>query len=126
MTELNRRGTDERHAQLRRGRPVLLTLVLLEGLAELVDHRGHLESLHEDSLLSLNTDVTRPLDKAGEVTLWLDVSSKSEVASVLLEERPRSSASATSTSFGLNDLLSLSFLHLNGTTKAQVRSLKEN
>ena len=93
-------------------RPVLLTLVLLEGLAELVDHGGHLESLHKDSLLSLDANVTRPFHKAGEVTLWLDVSSKSEVASVLLEERPRSSASATSTSFGLNDLLSLSFLHL--------------
>ncbi len=75
-----------------------LTLVLLEGLGELVDLRGDLESLHEDSLLTLDTDVARPFDKAGEVARWLDVSSKTEVASILLEERTTSSRSATSTS----------------------------
>ena len=96
-----------------------LTLVLLEGLTELVDAGRHLQSLHENSLLSLDSDVTRPFNKASEVARRLDVSSKSEIFSVLLEERTRSSASATSTSLGLNDLLSLSFLHLNGTTKAQ-------
>ena len=71
-------------------RPIaqVLTLVLLEGLAELVDGGGHLQSLHEDSLLALDANVTRPLDEAGQVTLGLDVSSKAEVASVLLEQRP--------------------------------------
>jgi len=74
------------------------SLVLLEGLGELVDLRGDLESLHEDSLLTLDSDVARPFDKAGEVARWLDVSSKTEVASILLEERTTSSRSATSTS----------------------------
>ena len=96
-----------------------LTLVLLKSHRELVDGGGHLQSLHEDSLLSLDSDVARPFDEAGEVALGLDVSSKTEVASVLLEERSRSSASATGASLGLNDLLSLSFLHINGTTKAE-------
>ena len=90
----------------------LLTLVLLKGLGELVDLRGHLQSLHQNSLLSLDTNVARPFYEAGEVTLWLDVSSKSEIFGILLEERSISSGSATCTSLGLNDLLSLSFLHL--------------
>ena len=64
-----------------------LTLVLLKGLAELVDLRGHLQSLHQNSLLSLDADVARPFNEAGEVALWLDVSSKSEIFSTLLEER---------------------------------------
>jgi len=74
------------------------SLVLLKGLAELVDGGGHLQSLHENSLLSLDSNVARPFDKTGEVTLGLDVSSKSEIFSVLLEERTGSSTSATSTS----------------------------
>ena len=78
----------------------------------MVDGGGHLQPLHQNSLLSLDTNVARPFDKAGEVARWLDVSSKSEILSVLLEERTGSSASTTSTSLGLNDLLSLSFLHL--------------
>jgi len=89
------------------------SLVLLKGLAELVNLRGHLQSLHQNSLLSLDADVTRPFNEAGEVTLWLDVSSKSEIFGILLEERSISSGSATCTSLGLNDLLSLSFLHHN-------------
>ena len=44
---------------------VLLTLVLLESLGELVDGGGHLETLHEDALLSLNANVLGPLDEAG-------------------------------------------------------------
>ena len=87
-------------------------MVLLDSLAELVDRRRHLKSLHQDPLLSLDADVAGPLDEASQVTLRLDVSSKTEVASVLLEERPRSSAGATATSPGLNDLLSLGFLPL--------------
>ena len=91
---------------------MVLTCVLLEGLGELVDGGGHLQSLHEDSLLTLDTDVARPSDKAGKVALGLDISSKTEVASILLEERTRAGAGTTSTSLGLDDLLSLSFLHL--------------
>ena len=89
-----------------------LTLVLVEGLRELVELRRHLESLHKDTFLSLDAHVARPLDEACQVTLRLDVSTKTEVANLLLEERSRTSSSATSTSFRLNDLLSLSFLHL--------------
>jgi hypothetical protein len=99
-----------------------LTLVLLEGLGELVDLGRDLESLHEDALLALNSDVSRPSHKSGEVALWLDVASKTEVASILLEETSITSSSATSTSFRFNDFLALSFLHLIGTTKAQSQS----
>jgi len=88
------------------------SLVLLKGLSELVDLRRDLQSLHQDSLLSLDADVLGPSDETSEVTLGLDVSSKTEVLGILLEERSRAS-SATSTSFRLNDLLSLSFLHHN-------------
>ena len=98
---------------------ISLTLVLLEGVSELVDGGGHLQSLHENSLLTLDANVARPSDEAGEVAFGLQISSKTEVASVLLEKRSGPSASTTSTSSGLNDLLSLCFLHLNGTTKAQ-------
>ena len=93
-------------------RPRTLTLVLVEGLGELVELRRHLESLHKDTFLSLDAHVARPLDEACQVTLRLDVSSKSEVASGLLEQRTRSSAGTSATSPGLNDLLSLGFLHL--------------
>ena len=91
---------------------MLLTLVLLKGLGELVDLGRDLQSLHENALLTLDTDVAGPFHKAGEVARWLDVSSKTEVASILLEERTTSSSSATCTSFRYNDLLALSFLHL--------------
>jgi len=43
--------------------------------------------LHQDALLSLNSDVFWPSDEAGEVSLRLDVSSDSKVAWVLLEQR---------------------------------------
>jgi len=61
------------------------SLVLVESVRELVDLRRHLQSLHKDALLTLNTDVARPLDETGQVTLGLDVSSKTEVANLLLE-----------------------------------------
>jgi len=90
----------------------LAGLVLLEGLLELVDGGGHLQSLEQNSLLSLDTDVSGPLDESGEVTLGLDVTSDAEVAGVLLEKR--TSTTGTGTSLGLNDLLSFSsFLHHN-------------
>ena len=69
------------------GTAKLLTLVLLEGLGELVDGGGDLQSLHQNSLLSLNSDVSWPLDETSKVALGLDVSTESEVASVLLEQR---------------------------------------
>ena len=85
---------------------------------ELVDHWWHLQSLHEDSLLSLDADVLWPLDESSEVALWLDVASETEVSWVLLEERPRTGSRATSSSLGFNDLLSsFNFLHLFSTWK---------
>lgn len=58
-------------------------MVLIDCVLELVDGGGDLESLEENSLLTLNSDVFRPLHKPREISLWLDVSSNSEVAGVL-------------------------------------------
>jgi len=91
-------------------------LILLNSLGELVDGGGHLESLHEDSLLSLDSDVFWPFDETGEVSLWLNITSESEVLGSLLEERAGTNVSAGSwgTWLSLNDLLSLScFLNLH-------------
>ena len=74
---------------------------------------GDLESLHEDSLLSLNSDVLWPLHKTGEVPLWLDVTSQSEVTWVLLEQRFLSLGASSTLGAAFNDHLSFnSFLHL--------------
>ena len=78
-----------------------LTLVLVDSLGELVDYRGH--------LLSLDSNVLWPLHEAGQVALGLDVSTEAEVAGALLEQR---TGTAGGSALGLNDLLSLSFLHL--------------
>ena len=83
---MNRQARDALHETCTR-LATLLTLVLLECLGELVDGGGHLQSLHQNSLLSLDADVLRPFDEAGEVTLGLDVSAKSEILHILLEQR---------------------------------------
>ena len=64
----------------------MLTLVLINGLGELVDGWWNLETLEKNALLSLDTDVLWPFDKAGEVADWLDVTTNSEVPCGLLEE----------------------------------------
>lgn len=46
--------------------------VLVEDLRELSDCRGNLETLVEDDLLSLQSDVLGPLDESGEVGSRLD------------------------------------------------------
>ena len=95
-----------------------LTLVLVNSVGELVDGGGHLESLHQNSLLPLNSDVSWPFDETGEVSLWLDVSSNSEVSGSLLEKRSLSGTASCSVAFGLDDLLSLnSFLYLQSGRK---------
>ena len=97
-----------------------LTLVLLDGVGELVDGGGHLQSLHQNSLLSLDSDVLRPLDETGEVSLWLDVASESEVPRPLLEERALSRTTSGGAALRLDDLLSLSsFLHLHSTARTR-------
>lgn len=47
--------------------------VLVEGVTELSDGRGDLESLVKDDLLSLESDIFGPLDESGEVLLGGDV-----------------------------------------------------
>jgi len=62
-------------------------LVSIDGVSELSNGRWDLESLHKDSLLSLDSDVLGPLDESGEISLGLDIASNSEVSGALLEER---------------------------------------
>jgi len=93
----------------------LVRLVLVNGVSELIDGGRHLQSLHQDSLLPLDSDVPWPFDETGEVSLWLNVTSESEVLGSFLEERSLTNVITASwgTSLGLNDLLSLScFLNL--------------
>jgi len=91
------------------------SLVLIDSGAELVDGGGHLQPLHQDPLLSLDSDVLRPLDHTGEVSLRLDVTSESEVSGSLLEEGTLATSSSSGVAaFGLNNFLTLySFLHHN-------------
>jgi len=65
----------------------LIALVLLESVVELGNAGRHLKALHEDGLLSLDANIAGPLDKAGQITLGLDVTTNAEVAGALLEER---------------------------------------
>ena len=64
-----------------------LTLVAFDGVVELGDTWWDFQALHQNALLSLNSDVLWPPDEAGEVSLRLDVSSDSKVAWVLFEQR---------------------------------------
>lgn len=47
--------------------------LLVQRLRELVHWRRHLQTLLEDGLLALHTDVLRPAHEAGQVALRLDV-----------------------------------------------------
>jgi hypothetical protein len=48
---------------------------------------GDFQSGEENSFLSLECDVFRPLDESGQVSAWLDVVTKSEVSWSLLKKR---------------------------------------
>jgi len=61
--------------------------LLVQGLGELVDAWGHLESLLENGALSLELDVFWPSNESGEVSFWLDVLADAKVLGSLLEER---------------------------------------
>jgi hypothetical protein len=61
-------------------------LIPVDSLGELVESGRNLQSLKKNSLLSLDANILRPPDEASEISLWLDVSSDSEVASILLEQ----------------------------------------
>ncbi len=65
--------------ELRRG-------VLIEGVAELRNGRGHLQALVKDDLLALKPDILGPFYEAGEVASGLDVLANTEVLGGRLEE----------------------------------------
>ena len=65
----------------------MLTLIALNCAVELGNGWWDLKALHKNTLLALNADVLGPSDEAGEVSLWLDVTSNSKVAYVLFEQR---------------------------------------
>ena len=77
--------------------------------------------MHEDSLLSLDSDVFWPFDETGEVSLWLNVTSESEVLGPLLEERALSRTATVSATLRLDNFLSLySFLHLHSIAHKRI------
>ena len=53
---------------------------------ELVDWRGDLQPLLEDSLLALEPDVLGPSDESAQVPGWLDVLADTKVPGALLKE----------------------------------------
>jgi hypothetical protein len=57
----------------------LTGLVLVQSVAELVDHWRNLQSLQENLLLSLKVDVLRPLHISREISLRLDILTDTEV-----------------------------------------------
>jgi len=65
----------------------LHTSVFVQGAGELVDGGGNLQTLLEDRALTLETDIERPLNVTGQVTLRLDVVTDGEVTGALLEKR---------------------------------------
>lgn len=69
-------------------------MISVDSLGELVEMRRHLESLKENPLLTLDANILRPPDEASEISLWLNVSSDSKVASVLLKKGTLGTSSA--------------------------------
>jgi len=62
------------------------SLISVNSVGELVECGRNLESLEEDSLLSLEKDVFGPTNKSGEVSGGLDITSDSEASGLFLEE----------------------------------------
>lgn len=62
------------------------TLVGVNSLGELVERWRDLQSSHQDSLLSLDQDVSWPSDESGEVSLRLDGTANAESSWSVLEE----------------------------------------
>jgi hypothetical protein len=63
------------------------TLVLVEGLGELVDNAWHFDPGHKDALLALEQDVLGPSHEPGEVAPGLNITTNSVAAGPLLEQR---------------------------------------
>jgi len=64
----------------------LRDLISGESVGELSNGWRNLDSLHEDSLLSLKSDILWPFGESGKITLWLDVTPDTEGTSLLFEE----------------------------------------
>jgi len=62
-----------------------LELFLIDGVLELGNGRRNFQTLEQDTLLALNTDVLRPLGEAGQITLRLNITTDTERTSGLLE-----------------------------------------
>ena len=89
-------------------------------MTELSDGGRHLQSLHQNSLLPLDSDISWPFDETGEVSLWLDVSSNSEVSGSLLEKGCLAGTASRRVALRLDDLLSFnSFLYLQSMTQTR-------
>ena len=54
---------------------LLLTCLLVHGIGELVNTRGNLQPLVEDTALSLETNILGPFHKSSQVPLRLNVTS---------------------------------------------------
>jgi len=59
---------------------------LVHSLRELVDDRGNLQPLHQDGLLTLKADISRPLHIPRQVAIGLNVATNREVARLGREE----------------------------------------
>ena len=62
------------------------SLVLVDGLGELIQSWWDFESIQDDSLLSLVEDVFGPSDETGHVSLVLDITTDSEVLGSSFEQ----------------------------------------
>jgi len=51
-----------------------------------MESRRNLESLEENSLLTLDSDILRPFDESSQISLRLDVPSDSKVSGILFEQ----------------------------------------
>jgi hypothetical protein len=60
--------------------------VLIKGAGELVDDGRDLQSLHQNSALTLDANISGPLDEAGQVTLGEDITANAKVLGALLEQ----------------------------------------
>ena len=61
--------------------------VAVQGVLELSDRRGNLQTHVQNLLLALQADIFRPLDEARQVALGLNVLTNTEVAGALFDER---------------------------------------
>jgi hypothetical protein len=60
--------------------------VLVQNVGELVESWGNLKTLVKDLLLALELNVVRPLDKARDITLGLDILTNTKVLGGLLDQ----------------------------------------